>query len=120
MYNLGYEKIPTEWINGLPIGNGRLAAMYWGDNKKDILSLNHEFLWRGRNRERVADCVADKLPLLRELIKKKDYFRATVFANTFFAGYGGDSGMEAGRVDSFQPAGDIVFEFDKVKPAAFK
>ncbi len=113
MYKLEYNKIPAEWINGLPIGNGRLAAMYWGDNKKDILSLNHEYLWRGKNRDRKADCVADKLPLLRELLKKRDYFRATIFANTFFAGYGGDSGMQDGRIDKFQPAGDIVFEFDK-------
>ena len=44
MYKLKYNHIPTEWINGLPIGNGRLAAMYWGDDKKDILSLNHEYL----------------------------------------------------------------------------
>lgn len=112
MYKLEYNKIPGEWINGLPMGNGRLAAMYWGDNKRDVFSLNHEYLWRGKHRDRKADYAADKLPLLRELLKKRDYFRATVFANTFFAGYGGDSGMEEGRTDKFQPAGDIVFEFD--------
>ena len=111
MYELKYNKIPTEWINGLPIGNGRLAAMYWGDDKKDILSLNHEYLWRGKNRTRTADKVADKLPLLRELLKRRDYFRATVYANLFFGGYGGDSGMEEGRIDKYQPAGDIVLAF---------
>ena len=62
MYQLSYKHIPKEWINGLPLGNGRLAAMYWGDETRDILSLNHEHLWRGKYRDREADCVADKLP----------------------------------------------------------
>ena len=113
MYNLSYEKIPTEWINGLPIGNGRLAAMYWGSENKDILSLNHEYLWRGVTRNRTADDVSDKLPVLRELLKNRDYFRASLYANTFFAGYGGDTALKEGRIDKYQPAGDIVLNFEK-------
>lgn len=113
MYKLNYNKIPTEWINGLPIGNGRLAAMYWGSENKDILSLNHEYLWRGVTRNRTADDVADKLPLLRELLKNRDYFRASLYANTFFAGFGGDTALKEGRIDKYQPAGDIVFSFAK-------
>lgn len=111
MYNLNYKKIPTEWINGLPIGNGRLAAMYWGSENKDILSLNHEYLWRGVTRNRTADDVSDKLPVLRELLKNRDYFRASLYANTFFAGYGGDTALKEGRIDKYQPAGDIILEF---------
>lgn len=106
MYKLKYNHIPTEWINGLPIGNGRLAAMYWGDDKKDILSLNHEYLWRGKNRGNVAEEVSDKLSILRELLKKRDYFRATVFANLFWAGH------IPGKIDSYQPAGNLIFELD--------
>ena len=64
MYQLRYKHIPKEWINGLPLGNGRLAAMVWGDETRDILSLNHEHLWRGKFRDREADYVADKLPEL--------------------------------------------------------
>lgn len=116
MYSLKYNKIPTEWINGLPIGNGRLAVMYWGNDKKDILSLNHEYLWRGKNRDRKADYVADKLPILRELLEKRDYFSASLFANTFFSSYCGDTGTREGRIDSFQPAGDIVLEFSQASP----
>ncbi len=111
MYKLKYNHIPKEWINGLPVGNGRLAAMYWGNDKNDILSLNHEYLWRGKNRGKEADKVADKLPMLRELLKKKDYFRATLFANLFWGGLGGDSGTVPGRIDSYQPAGNLLFEY---------
>ena len=38
-----YEKPASEWINGIPIGNGRLAAMIYG-NSDEILALNHENL----------------------------------------------------------------------------
>lgn len=107
MYKLKYNHIPKEWINGLPIGNGRLAAMCWGDNKKDILSLNHEYLWRAKNRGKEAEKVADKLPILRDLLKNKDYFRASVFANLFW----GFSGIVPPRIDSYQPAGNLVFEY---------
>ena len=111
MYNLKYRKIPDKWINGLPIGNGRLAAMYWGQDSQDILTMNHERLWRGKNRGREAEPVADKLPLLRELLRKKDYFRATAYANTFFGGRGGDSGAGPGRIDAYQPAGNLVLTY---------
>lgn len=116
MYSLKYNKIPDQWVNGLPTGNGRLAAMYWGDDTKDILSLNHEYLWRGKSRGKEADNNADKLPMLRELLKKRDYFRATIFANLFFGGLGGDSGTVPGRIDSYQPAGNLVFEYTESVP----
>ncbi|MBE5761252.1 MAG: hypothetical protein E7334_04570 [Clostridiales bacterium] len=112
MYKLKYDHIPKEWINGLPISNGRLAAMYHGDENKDILSLNHEYLWRGKYKNRETQYAADKLPVLRELLKKRDYFRSTVYANLFFAGYGGDCNIESGRIDKYQPAGDIIFTIE--------
>lgn len=115
MYELKYEKIPEKWINGLPVGNGRLAAMYWGDEKQDIFSLNHESLWRGKYRGKEPEYAADKLPLLRKLLKEKDYFKATVFANLFFGGNGGDSGNGPGRIDKFQPAGNLVFEYENAE-----
>ena len=114
MYKLKYNKIPTEWINGLPISNGRLAAMYWGDGKRDIISLNHERLWSAEYKGKEPDISYDKLPILRELLEKKDYFRATLFANLFFGGFGGDCTVAPGRIDSFQPAGALVFEHSNI------
>ena len=108
MYKLKYNKLPSHWINGLPTGNGRLAAMYWGDGQRDVLSLNHEYLWRGQYRGRESYKAADKLPILRQLLKDRDYYRASIFANTFFTERGGDSGIPA-KMDPYQPAGNLVF-----------
>lgn len=109
MYSLHYRKIPSVWTDGLPIGNGRLAAMYWGDAQTDIFSLNHEHLWRGKYRGKEAPQVADKLPELRRFLKERDYFRASLYANLYFAGLAGCSGVGEGRIDPYQPAGNLVF-----------
>lgn len=108
MSNLFYRTFSEEWMEGLPIGNGRLAAMVWGE-KCDRLTLNHEWLWTGRNRGREVQQAAEGLPLVREYIRQGEHFRATALANSLFGGQGGISGVP-GRVDSYQPAGELCVD----------
>lgn len=110
MEKMHYLTPPSEWMEGLPIGNGRLAAMVWGD-ATDRLTLNHEWLWTGVNRYREVPDAADSLPFLRQLILKEDYFRATAMANALWGGTGGISGLP-NRVDPYQPAGELTFTPD--------
>ena len=44
---LWYEKPAAEWVEALPIGNGRLGAMIFGDPTKDRIQFNEESLWVG-------------------------------------------------------------------------
>ena len=44
---LWYTEPASRWINALPIGTGRLAAMVMGTVKRDRLALNHEWLGKG-------------------------------------------------------------------------
>ena len=111
---LWYKEPPNFWDEGLPIGNGRLAAMVWGDEEKDVLTLNNEWLWRGVNRNRDNEYCADMLQEIRNLLKKKDYFKATALANAFMGGKGGVSGI-TGRVDAYQPAGELEFKINSLK-----
>lgn len=108
MQKLVYNTPPKEWMEGLPIGNGRLAAMVWGE-EKDQLTLNHEWLWTGRNKGRKVQQAAEGLPLVREAIRNGEQFRATALANSLFGGKGGISGIP-GRVDDYQPAGELCLE----------
>ena len=48
---LWYTSPPAEYISGLPVGTGRLAAMVMGYPAKKRVALNHEWLWRGVNRD---------------------------------------------------------------------
>ena len=44
---LWYEKPAAKWNESLPLGNGRLGAMVFGDSAKERLQLNEESLWAG-------------------------------------------------------------------------
>jgi alpha-L-fucosidase 2 len=106
-----YANPPSEWQEGLPIGNGRLAAMIWGDGQKDIIDLNHEWLWRGNNKDREVVSVAENLEYVRSLLLKRDFFKAAMAANLYFGGNGGIADTK-NRVDPYQTAGFIEFKLD--------
>ncbi|MDR0294245.1 MAG: glycoside hydrolase N-terminal domain-containing protein [Oscillospiraceae bacterium] len=108
MMILSDKNPPASWQEGLPAGNGRLAAMVWGDGRRDILDLNHEWLWRGVNRGREIVPAAERLELVRGWLKQGDYARAALAANLFFAGNGGL--LPGSRVDPYQTAGMLTFE----------
>ncbi|MFC1452132.1 glycoside hydrolase N-terminal domain-containing protein [Verrucomicrobiota bacterium] len=108
---LWYQAPPREWLEGLPIGTGRLAAMVMGAHKRDRLALNHEWLWSGINRERDTEPRHERLAAVRKLLLAGSYAQGTLAANEAFAGGGGLSGTP-GRVDPYQPAGDLYMEFD--------
>lgn len=105
---LRYTSPAGEWLSGLPIGNGRLAAMVWGDDGQDLLTLNHEWLWRGRNRTKTPPDSAGFLPEVRRLLIAGDYAAATALANDAFGGMGGISGVK-NKVDPYQVAGVLSF-----------
>ncbi|MCI8695125.1 MAG: alpha-L-fucosidase [Lachnospiraceae bacterium] len=105
---LWYQTPSGRWEDGLPIGNGRLAAMVVNEADRDRIPMNHEWLWRGVSRDRDNVYAADRLPEVRSCLEKGDFRTATELANRYFAGKGGISGVK-GRVDPYQTAGEIVF-----------
>jgi len=108
MKPLFYTTEAGRWMDGLPIGNGRLAGILWGADGRDILSLNHEWLWRGDHRNRRAVPNVAHLEEVRDLLRARDFYRATLFANLYWGGDGGLSPQD-NRVDAYQPAGDLLF-----------
>jgi len=105
---LWYNTPAREWKEGLPVGNGRLAAMVLGYPEEERIALNHEWLWKGTNRYRDTEKRSQYLPKVRELLLDGKYEEGTLLANQAFGGDGGVSGKK-GRVDPYQPAGDFHF-----------
>lgn len=103
---LWYSGSTEQFTEGLPLGNGRMAAMVLGRPERLRLALNHEWLWRGEHRDRQVPDSAAHLAEVRESLLSGDYVRGTDLANRYFAGDGGMSGRP-GRVDPYQPAGDL-------------
>ena len=49
-----FKQPASQWDNALPIGNGRLGAMVFGDVDLERIQLNEESLWTGRDRMSVV------------------------------------------------------------------
>ena len=51
---LWYDKpAANDWTRALPLGNGRLGAMIFGDIAGDRVQLNEDSVWNGGPRDRV-------------------------------------------------------------------
>ena len=80
---LWYDKPTTEYMSGLPVGNGHIGAMVLGEPQEQRIALNHQWLWRAKKRSREIPKTADKLPEIRRLffegkIEPHDLDRLTV------------------------------------------
>lgn len=107
--HLWYQGWTEEYMEGLPVGNGRLAAMMLGRPEKLRVALNHEWMWRGENRFREQADVGCHLPEVREALLRGDFLTGTTLANEYFGGLGGVSGVK-NRVDPYEPVGDVWLE----------
>ncbi len=68
MSKLWYKKEATCWDEALPLGNGRMGAMVFGDPVNERIQLNEESIWYGGPVDRNNPDAAKKLPMIRELI----------------------------------------------------
>lgn len=63
MKKLWYKQPATQFVEALPIGNGRLGAMVYGGTDKEKISLNEDTLWSGYPKDKM-------LPTAKEGIKE--------------------------------------------------
>ena len=61
---LWYDKPTTEYMSGLPVGNGHIGAMVLGEPGHERIALNHQWLWRGKTREAVNTAIVKSADLL--------------------------------------------------------
>ena len=102
---LWYDQPAEKWEQALPVGNGRLGAMIFGQPKSERLQLNDVTVWSGGPQPDADRKDAYKnLPELRRLIREGKYAEAENFANAHFNG--------PARYDaSYQTLGNLTFEF---------
>ncbi|MBU4366735.1 MAG: glycoside hydrolase family 95 protein, partial [Verrucomicrobia bacterium] len=114
-----YDHPAREWKEGLPIGNGHLAAMVLGQMPVERLALNHEWLWRAKHRLRDTPPKYQALAKIRKLFFQGKVYEAASLANKELGGLGGISG-KPNRVDSYQPAGDLRIETPAARITAYR
>ena len=108
---LWFENFTEEYMEGLPIGNGRLAAMVLGRPEKLRVGLNHEWMWRGEQRFRECQQAAEHLPELRAALLREDFLTATELAFQHFGSPGGDP-QTPNRNTPYEPVGDLFLSLN--------
>ena len=111
---LFYKAPAANWLEALPLGNGRLGAMVYGDPRHETIQLNEESLWSGRYDPEAdnPDC-APMLDEIRKAIFAGDYARGEELTNTYMICRGAGSGArgEKGPYGSYQTAGELHIDF---------
>jgi alpha-L-fucosidase 2 len=67
-YILWYKQPATQWVEALPVGNGRLGAMDFGGISDEDLQLNEDTIWAGGPYDPVHPGAADAIKQARDLI----------------------------------------------------
>jgi alpha-L-fucosidase 2 len=78
---LWYEHPASKWVEALPVGNGRIGAMVFGDPTQERLQLNEDTLWNGGPYDPTNPEALAALTQVRELIFAGRYVEAETLAN---------------------------------------
>jgi alpha-L-fucosidase 2 len=111
---LWYDKPASNWNEALPIGNGRLAAMVFGNPGNERLQLNEETVWAGEPGNNIFENVYDKIVEIRKLLFAGKYKEAQDLSNSTFpraAPATNNYGMQ------YQPVGDLSIQFPQHETA---
>jgi alpha-L-fucosidase 2 len=93
------------WENALPIGNGRLGAMVYGNVGTEIIQLNEHTVWSGSPNRNDNPLAKDSLTAIRQLIWDGKQKEAEQMANRIIL-----SKKSHGQM--FQPVGELRLAFN--------
>jgi alpha-L-fucosidase 2 len=81
---LWYNRPAKSWNEALPLGNGRLGAMVYGNPTKEEIQLNDNTLYSGSPNRNDNPNAKEALPLMRKLIFEGKFKEAQDLANEKF------------------------------------
>jgi alpha-L-fucosidase 2 len=105
---LWYPKPAENWNEALPIGNGRLAAMIFGQPSREVLQLNEETVWAGEPGNNIIEGTYDSIQKMRRLLFESKFKEAQELSNRTFprqAPKDNNYGMQ------YQPVGNLLIDF---------
>ena len=99
--SLRYTQPAQVWTEALPIGNGRLGAMVFGDPAVEQLQLNESSLWSGAPKDGTNPAAKSYLPQIRAALFAGDYGKATALSQQ----------MQGPFTQAYQPLGILRLTF---------
>jgi alpha-L-fucosidase 2 len=101
---LWYRQPAKAWIEALPLGNGRLGAMVFGNTENERIQLNEDTVWSGGPYDPTNPAGREALTEIRSLVFAGEYERAhRMFGRTMF-------GLAIPQMQ-YQPLGDLWLTF---------
>lgn len=104
---LRYSAPASTWTEALPVGNGRLGAMVFGDPRHERIALNEATLWSGGPTEWNNPAAREFLPRVRAAIAEGRYADAVSLCKK----------MQGPYNQSYLPLGDLRLDFPGDAPA---
>jgi alpha-L-fucosidase 2 len=110
---LWYDKPAAQWIDALPICNGRLGAMVFGGGEdaapnKELLQFNEDTLWSGQPRDGNNPDAKNHLAAIRAaVLEQQDYHLADQLCHK----------MQGLFAESYQPCGNLRLELTHSTPS---
>lgn len=113
---LWYQTPARDWMEGAPLGNGRLGAIDYGGIDRERIALNEITLWAGQ-RDTIQNtiCGPETLAEIRRLFFEGDYRKANEMTIKHLSGTRRDFGTHL-------PLGDLVInsEYPKGELTGFR
>jgi alpha-L-fucosidase 2 len=111
---LWYRRPAQEWVEALPVGNGRLGAMVFGGVPEERLQFNEDTLWQGKPHEYQHEGAVRFLPEIRRLLFEGKQAEAEDLAMREFMS------VPLGQM-AYQPFGDLWLRFpDAAEVAGYR
>ena len=101
---LYYTKPAKCFEQALPLGNGRLGIMTYGNLRRERLSLNEDSLWSGYPKDQNKADAHKYLAACREAIFAKDYAKAKDILNRDMHGHWSEA---------YLPLGNLRIDYDR-------
>ncbi len=103
---LHYDAPARVWEEALPLGNGRLGAMVFGDPQHERFQLNEETVWGGSPYNNTNPAAREALPEIRRLIFEGRNREAQELCGPAICSPNGANGMP------YQTVGSLCLDFD--------
>ena len=98
-----YNQPAIEWNEALPLGNGSLGAMVYGDAQKEVVSLNHDTLWSGKPGKLEKEGAYEAYEEAKRMTFEGKYEEAhQLLSEKFLCGF----------TNSYLPFGDLHLDMD--------
>ncbi len=102
---LFYRQPAHEWVEALPVGNGRLGGMVFGGAPAERIQLNEDTFWSGGPYDPINPEALEYLPKVRQLLWEGRYKDAQDLADEKLMG-------RPRHLQAYQPLGDLRLAFE--------